>query len=113
MVKSDLGRGRIRCIGATTNAEFRLIEADAALARRFQVVPVREVTPAQSLEILRAYRLRLEQHHGVTIPDDLLAKVVDLVVRYVPERHLLDEACACARLEQLPGIRVGYERNRA
>ena len=36
LVKQDLGRGRIRCIGATTNREWRIIEHDAALARRFQ-----------------------------------------------------------------------------
>jgi ATP-dependent Clp protease ATP-binding subunit ClpA len=108
LVKQDLGRGRIRCIGATTNAEYRNIEADAALARRFQVVPIRELTPLQTIAILRTNRARLEQHHGVAIPDNLLRSVVDLVCRYVADRRLpdkamdlLDEACACARLADL------------
>jgi ATP-dependent Clp protease ATP-binding subunit ClpA len=106
MVKSDLGRGRIRCVGATTNAEFRLIETDAALARRFQVVPVPELSRDQTLEILRSYRERLERHHGVRIDPELLAPAVDLAIRYVPHRNLpdkaldlLDEACASARIE--------------
>jgi ATP-dependent Clp protease ATP-binding subunit ClpA len=105
MVKQDLGRGRIHCIGATTNAEYRGIEADAALARRFQVVPIQELTPLQTVAILRANRARLEQHHGVAIPDDLMHHVVALACRYVADRRLpdkamdlLDEACACARL---------------
>jgi ATP-dependent Clp protease ATP-binding subunit ClpA len=109
MVKSDLGRGRIRCIGATTNAEFRLIDTDAALARRFQVVPVPELTRDQTVEILDDYRKNLLRHHGVEIPDELLATTVDLATRYVSNRYLpdkaldlLDEACACARLEATP-----------
>ena len=106
MIKADLGRGRIRCIGATTNEEFRHIESDAALARRFQPVLVPELTPAQSAAVLREYRPTLETHHGVQIPDELLQSAVDLAVRYVPNRHLpdkaldlLDEACAAACLQ--------------
>jgi ATP-dependent Clp protease ATP-binding subunit ClpA len=48
MVKADLGRGRMRCISATTTREWRTIEADAALARRFQVIPVGEPSPRRS-----------------------------------------------------------------
>jgi ATP-dependent Clp protease ATP-binding subunit ClpA len=103
MIKSDLGRGRIRCIGATTNSEFRLIEADEALARRFQPVPVAELTPVQTHAILDAVRARFERHHGVSISPELLGDVVKLAVRYVPDRHLpdkaldlLDEACAAS-----------------
>jgi ATP-dependent Clp protease ATP-binding subunit ClpC len=109
LIKSDLGRGRIRCIGATTNSEFRALEADAALARRFQAIPVQEPTPRQSLEILRAARARFEEYHGVSILDEQLKAVVDLACRFVPERHLpdkaldlLDEACACARIGRAP-----------
>lgn len=105
MVKSDLGRGRIRCIGATTPREFRLIENDAALARRFQVVPVGELSRGQTVHILEQVVPRLEAHHHVEIPAELLPVVVDLSIRYVPSRHLpdkaldlLDEACACAGL---------------
>jgi hypothetical protein len=105
MIKSDLGRGRIRCIGATTNAEFRTIEADEALARRFQVVPIPELTPLQTVDVLRTVAPDLQRHHGVSISEELLVQVVDMAVRYVPDRHLpdkaldlLDEACAAAAL---------------
>lgn len=103
MLKADLGRGRISCIGATTTAEWRQIEADAALARRFQVIRVEELAPAQAVEVLRGRKAQLERHHGVVVPDDLIAVAVDMAVRYLPDRRLpdkaldlLDEASACA-----------------
>lgn len=105
MVKSDLGRGRIHCIGATTPTEFRAIEADAALARRFQVVRVNELSRDQTLTVLEQSCARLEQHHQVRLSPEMLAAAVDLSVRYTPHRRLpdkaldlLDEACASARL---------------
>lgn len=111
LVKQDLGRGRIRCIGATTNREWGAIEADAALARRFQVIPVAEPTPKETVQILTRLRDRIAQHHGVNVPGELLPEVVDLAVRYVSDRRLpdkaidlLDEAAAreAMRRDQLP-----------
>jgi ATP-dependent Clp protease ATP-binding subunit ClpC len=106
MVKADLGRGRIRCIGATTQREFRLIESDAALARRFQVVPVAALNREQSIHVLEQLVPHLEAHHRVEVPVDLLPVIVDLSIRYVSNRQLpdkaldlLDEACACASLD--------------
>lgn len=105
LIKPDLGRGRVRCIGATTNTDYRVIEEDVALARRFQPVPVLELTPGQTLEVLREHRGRLQAHHGVAIDDSLLDSAIDLSVRHVPGRRLpdkaidlLDEACALARM---------------
>lgn len=103
MLKADLGRGRIRCVGATTTQEWRRIQADPALDRRFQVVPIKEITPAQAIEVLVGRREWLQQHHGVTIPDRLVVEAVDLTVRHLPDRRLPDKALdlldeACARL---------------
>ena len=110
MVKADLGRGRIRCMGATTHPEWRTIEADAALARRFQVVPVAEPTVEQTLEILRRILDRLAEHHAVAVDETMLAEVVDLSLRYVPDRRLpdkaidlLDEAAAYEAMQRGPG----------
>jgi ATP-dependent Clp protease ATP-binding subunit ClpC len=112
LIKPDLGRGRIRCIGATTQREFRAIEDDAALARRFQPVPVMELTPQQSLEVLRDYAGRLAAHHRVVIDGAMLQSALELSQRHVPQRRLpdkaldlLDEACALARIEaeSMPG----------
>lgn len=92
MVKADLGRGTIRCIGATTPREWRTIESDAALARRFQVVPVSEPTPEDTLQILQGVAPVIATHHQVDIPDDLLREVINLSMRYVTDRRLPDKA---------------------
>lgn len=107
LVKQDLGRGRIKVIGATTNLEWRTIEADAALARRFQFIPVAEPTIEETIQILARLRERIARHHGVDIPDELLPAIVDLSVRYVSDRRLpdkaidlLDEAAAYAAMHR-------------
>lgn len=118
MVKSDLGRGRIHCIGATTPTEFRVIEADAALARRFQVVRINELSRDQTLTVLERGCARLEQHHQVRLSPEVLAAAVDLSVRYAPHRRLpdkaldlLDEACASAHLRAVHhDVSEGRER---
>ena len=103
MLKADLGRGRISCIGATTTVEWRQIEADGALARRFQMVRVEELSSLQAAKVLRVRKPELECHHGVVLPDELIEPVVKFSVRHLPDRRLpdkaldlLDEAGACA-----------------
>jgi len=105
ILKPALARGDIRVIGATTIAEYRLhIEKDAALERRFQKVDVEEPTPDETLEILRALRTRMEEHHGITITAGAISAAVEWSVRYLPDFRLpdkaidlLDTACAQAR----------------
>jgi ATP-dependent Clp protease ATP-binding subunit ClpC len=93
MLKPALARGELRCIGATTLAEYRrYIEPDAALARRFVAIDVPEPTRDEALEILRGLRARWEEHHGVRIADAALAAAVDLSLRFDPERRLPDKA---------------------
>lgn len=54
-----LGRGELRCIGATTLDEFRkYIEKDPALERRFQQVLVQEPSVIDTISILRGLRER-------------------------------------------------------
>ena len=53
MLKPALVRPDIRVIGATTQVEYdRWVKGDPALERRFQPVVVRELTAAETLEIL-------------------------------------------------------------
>lgn len=101
--KPALARGEIRCIGATTVAEFRQsIEKDSALERRFQRIMVEEPSPEETLEILRQTQQRYEAHHQVRLLDEALEAAVNLSVAYLPDRHLPDKACdlvedACVR----------------
>jgi ATP-dependent Clp protease ATP-binding subunit ClpC len=109
ILKPALSRAGLRLIGATTPEEYRkCIEADPALARRFQPVTVDEPTAEESEAILRGLRERYEAHHGLTVSDAAIAAAVQLAVRYLPERFLpdkaidlMDEACAAVRLEAL------------
>ena len=65
LLKPALSRGELQCCGATTLAEYRVIEKDAALARRFQPVQVPEPSVADTVSILRGIKNRYELHHGV------------------------------------------------
>jgi ATP-dependent Clp protease ATP-binding subunit ClpC len=89
LLRPALGRGDLRCIGATTAEEYRrFIESDSALERRFERVPVEEPDRDETLEILRSLRPGLERHHGVTLTDASLAAAVDLSARFEPDRKL-------------------------
>ena len=92
MLKPTLARGTLRMIGATTLAEYRKIERDAALARRFSAVMVDEPSVADTIEILRGIRAGYEQHHGVKISDAALEAAARLSDRYISEYRLPDKA---------------------
>ena len=92
MIKADLGRGQLRCIGATTNQEWRIIAKDPALARRFQPIPVSEPTPEETIIILQNLGESIQKHHGVTIDQDLYSYIVNLTIRYITDRRLPDKA---------------------
>ncbi len=109
VLKPALARGEIQCIGATTFDEFRkYIEKDAALARRFQPIPVDPPTNEQTVEILKGLRDRYESHHRVQITDDAIKAAVDLSGRYISGRvqpdksiDVIDEAGARVRLKSM------------
>src|SRR6476620_5347904 len=106
MLKPMLARGELHCIGATTLSEYRQVERDAALERRFQPVVVDEPTVEDTISILRGLRERYEVHHGVKIQDAALVAAATLAHRYITDRFLpdkaidlVDEACAVIRTE--------------
>ncbi|MFJ3641552.1 ATP-dependent Clp protease ATP-binding subunit [Streptomyces sp. NPDC090108] len=92
ILKPALARGELHIVGATTLGEFRRIEKDAALARRFQPVMVPEPTPEDAIEILRGLRDRYEAHHQVRYTDAALVAAVELSDRYLTDRRLPDKA---------------------
>src|SRR5947209_13730450 len=93
MIKPELARGELQCIGATTFDEYRKhVESDAALERRFQPVHVNEPTIAQTVAILKGLRAKYAAHHGVEIDDDALEAAAALAARYIADRYLPDKA---------------------
>ncbi len=93
MIKPELARGDLQCIGATTFDEYRkYIESDAALERRFQPVMVEEPTVEATIAILNGLRNKYAEHHNVTITDDAVEAAAQLSARYIADRFLPDKA---------------------
>jgi ATP-dependent Clp protease ATP-binding subunit ClpC len=93
MIKPELARGDLQCIGATTFDEYRKhIESDPALERRFQPVMIEEPSIEETTEILRGLRERYARHHRVTITDDAVETAAQLSARYIADRFLPDKA---------------------
>ncbi|OJK00307.1 hypothetical protein ASPACDRAFT_78215 [Aspergillus aculeatus ATCC 16872] len=107
LLKPALSRGDLQCCGATTLNEYRLIEKDVALARRFQPIQVGEPSVAATISILRGIKNKYEVHHGVRITDGALVAAATYSNRYITDRFLpdkaidlVDEAASALRLQQ-------------
>ncbi|VEF48596.1 ATPase AAA-2 domain-containing protein [Bacillus freudenreichii] len=92
ILKPALARGELQVIGATTLKEYRQIEKDAALERRFQPVQVGEPSKEKALEILKGLKDKYESFHEVTYTDEAVNACVELSIRYIQDRFLPDKA---------------------
>jgi ATP-dependent Clp protease ATP-binding subunit ClpC len=93
MIKPELARGDLQCIGATTFDEYRKhIESDAALERRFQPVMVEEPSIDETVAILSGLRERYARHHHVTIGQEAIETAAQLSARFIADRFLPDKA---------------------
>jgi len=109
ILKPLLARGELQTIGATTTAEYRKnFEKDAALARRFSSVEVKEPSVGETINILRGLKESYEEHHNLHISEEALIAAAELSARYVNERYLpdkaidlLDEACSKMSMKAL------------
>ena len=124
ILKPELARGDIQCIGATTRDEYRkYIEKDAALERRFQPITVDEPNQEDAIAILKGIRDKYEAHHNVEISDEAIEAAVKLSSRYITDRFLpdkaidlIDEAASRVRLqtytapENVKALEVEIER---
>ncbi len=92
ILKPALASGDLNLIGATTTSEYRRIENDAALARRFQPVQVPEPSAAVTVKILAGLKDKYEAFHHVKYNDSALKLAVELSQRYIQGRYLPDKA---------------------
>lgn len=106
ILKPYLARGELQLIGATTTKEYRIVEGDAALERRFQQVFVEEPSVKHTIQILQGLRSRYEDHHKIKISQQAIEAAVKLSIRYISDKYLpdkaidlIDEAGAALRLQ--------------
>ncbi|MED4226186.1 ATP-dependent Clp protease ATP-binding subunit [Neobacillus cucumis] len=92
ILKPALARGELQVVGATTLKEYRQIEKDSALERRFQPVYVMEPTPEAAIKILQGIQKKYEDYHEVTYSDEAIEACVQLSQRYIQDRFLPDKA---------------------
>ena len=92
-LKPALASGELKCMGATTYAEYRNgFEKDKALSRRFSKVDVNEPSRKLSYKILKGLKTKYEEHHSVKYTDQALKSAVALSKRYITDRFLPDKA---------------------
>lgn len=92
ILKPALARGELQIMGATTLKEYRKIEKDAALERRFQPIIVNEPTQEQAVRILKGIQSKYEKYHHVRYTDEAIRACVALSARYIQDRFLPDKA---------------------
>lgn len=93
LLKPALSNGQLRCIGATTYQECRSVfDKDHALSRRFQRIEVPEASVAETIEILKGLKTRLEEHHHLKYTIQALARAAELSEKHINNRHLPDKA---------------------
>ena len=93
ILKPLLARGELKCIGATTQDEYKKsILKDGALDRRFQAVSVIEPTKEETRQIIEGIKEKYEEFHGINYPSEVLDLVVDVAARYVFDKQFPDKA---------------------
>ncbi|MBN8209198.1 ATP-dependent Clp protease ATP-binding subunit [Bacillus sp. NTK071] len=92
ILKPALARGELQLIGATTLNEYRQIEKDAALERRFQPVMVDEPSIDEAIEILNGLKQKYEEYHEVSYTEEAIKACVTLSNRFIQDRFLPDKA---------------------
>jgi ATP-dependent Clp protease ATP-binding subunit ClpC len=93
ILKPELARGTISCIGASTIIEYtNTIKKDSALDRRFERVVVKEPSSYQMKEILPQIVNYYEEFHGVKYQDEFINNIVDFCERFTPNKFYPDKA---------------------
>ena len=92
MLKPALAGGELRCIGSTTHEEYKALERDRGLARRFQKIDILEPSVEETVQILAGLKPRYEAHHGVSYTDEAIRTAAELAAKHINERFLPDKA---------------------
>lgn len=106
--KPALARNKMRCIGATTTAEYKkFIVSDKALDRRFQKVDINIPSKEVVKQILLSSRDTYSNFHKALISDEIIDHIIELSDKYIKNRYqpdksidILDEVCAHVSLKE-------------
>ncbi|MGP2657112.1 ATP-dependent Clp protease ATP-binding subunit ClpA [Malaciobacter sp. WC5094] len=112
ILKPMLANGKLRCIGATTFAEFRNdFSKDKALSRRFAKVDVEEPSIEDSVTILEGLKSKYEEFHGIKYSKDAIHSAVELSKKYITDRFLPD--CAIDVIDEVGASKkIGLATNK-
>lgn len=116
LLKPYLTKGELSIIGATTQRDYaKYIAIDTALDRRFQSIFIGEPGYEDTLEIVKGLKEQYSQHHQIGIDDSLLALIVQLSSRYLPNQQqpdksirILDAALARAKMKELEAVDIAH-----
>lgn len=93
IIKSELSKGDITFIGATTTEKFRKsLGKDDALSRRFETLEVTEPTQELALRMIKNVISHYQTHHDFSIDEEGLKESIRLSKRYLKEKSLPDSA---------------------
>ncbi|WP_051964534.1 ATP-dependent Clp protease ATP-binding subunit ClpA [Deinococcus misasensis] len=92
LLKPALSKGHLRTIGATTYEEYKHLEKDRALGRRFQKIDVPEPSQEDAVKILEGIAPYYEKHHNLKFTRAALRAAVELSSQYITDRRLPDKA---------------------
>jgi ATP-dependent Clp protease ATP-binding subunit ClpC len=93
LLKPLLARGELKCIGATTQDEYKKsILKDGALDRRFQSVKVNQPSKAETKKIISGIKRKYEQFHSIHYPEETLDLIIELTSRYMVDKQFPDKA---------------------
>ncbi len=92
MLKPALASGELRCIGSTTHEEYKVMEKDRGLARRFQKIDISEPSVEETVQILAGLKPRFEEHHEVSYTEAAIRAAAELSAKHINDRFLPDKA---------------------
>jgi ATP-dependent Clp protease ATP-binding subunit ClpA len=92
LLKPALASGELRCIGSTTHEEYKALEKDRGLARRFQKIDILEPSVEETVQILTGLKPRFEEHHEISYTDAAIRAAAELAAKHINDRFLPDKA---------------------
>lgn len=92
MLKPYMTGNKIKLIGATTEQEYKILEDDKALLRRFNKISIKEPNKNTVLHLMENICKDYEAYFDLKCSEAVLSTVVDYADLYMPNRFMPDKA---------------------